>query len=570
MIYTISYQRASTHFIDIELAVETKGNHQIQFQLPAWRPGRYELGNFAKNIQKWQAFDEEGNELPSKKLTKDLWEVDCEKTEKVIVNYNYYAFELNAGSTFLDENQLYVNPVNCLLYVSSRMNESCFLNLNIPEDYQVAISLPKEEKNSFKAKNFDQLADSPFIASNSLQHKSYSIAERTFHLWFQGECKPNWEMLLKDFEAFSKEQIQLFGDFPTQEYHFLFQIHTHSAYHGVEHEDCTVISLGPSYSLFDWKGRYEDLLGVSSHELFHMWNVKRIRPVEMWPYDFSQENYSRLGYLAEGATTWYGDLMLFRSGVFKEDAFLRTFNQLLNRHFNNPGVANLSVADSSFDTWLDGYSLGIPNRKSSIYTEGALITFMLDIEVRKATENRKSFDDVLRSFYHNFYQKGKGISEQDYKQEVERIAGKNLDAFFEAYVNGTAPIDDLLKSCMQYLGYGYEKKLADEVYESTLGFKLLDGKVIMIYPNSIAEQAGLSIQDEILSINGIKLDNDLSAWCKYFESEEILLNVTSAQGVQRTIQLKASQDIYFAKYVVIAQNALSAQQQEAKQKWLTT
>ena len=570
MIYTISYQQASTHFIDIELAVETEGDSQIQFQLPAWRPGRYELGNFAKNIQKWQAFDENGNELSSKKLTKDLWEVDCEKTEKVIVKYNYFAFELNAGSTFLDENQLYVNPVNCLLYIPNRMNEACILNLIIPEDYQVAISLPKAEKNSFKAKSFDQLADSPFIASNSLQHNHYSISGSTFHLWFQGECKPNWEMLIKDFEAFSKEQIQLFGDFPIQEYHFLFQIHTHSAYHGVEHEDCTVISLGPSYSLFDWKGRYEDFLGVSSHELFHMWNVKRIRPVEMWPYDFSQENYSKLGYLAEGATTWYGDLMLYRSGVFKEDAFLRTFNQLLNRHFNNPGVANLSVAESSFDTWLDGYSLGIPNRKSSIYTEGALITFMLDVEIRKSTENSKSFDDVMRSFYTNYYRKGIGISELDYKREVEEAANKNLDAFFEAYINGTEPIDDLLKSCMDYLGLAYEKNLADEVYESTLGFKLLDGKVLMIYPGSIAEQAGLSIQDELISINGIKLENNLSAWCKYFANEEIDLNVVSAQGMQRNIQLKSSQEIYFANYVVNSQNELTNEQKLAKQKWLTT
>lgn len=567
MDYTLSYSQASSHYIDIKVEAKTYGKEKLQFQLPAWRPGRYELGNFAKNIQRWKAFDQDGILLPSKKLTKDLWEVDCKGVEKVIVEYNYFAHELNAGSTYLDEEQLYVNPVNCMIYQPERAGEECLVNLNLPEDYNVAIALEEVDDRVFKAKNFDELADSPFIASANLQHHEFNEKGTTFHLWFQGLFKANWEKIERDFRAFAAEQIKFFGDFPTKNYHFLFQILPTSFYHGVEHSSSTVIVLGPSYAVLDEKGRYEDLLGVSSHELFHTWNVKRIRPIEMWPYDFSKENYSRLGYLSEGATTWYGDLMLYRSKVFTDAAFFRTFNQLLDRHFNNPGVENLSVADSSFDTWLDGYNIGVPNRKASIYTEGALITFMLDVEIRKATNNEKSFDDVMRSFYNNYYKQGKGISEADYQNEVEKLVEKSMSEFFENYVNGTDDISESLAEAMDYFGLEYKKLASDEYFEAYLGIKVLDGKVISIYPNSIADRAGITLKDEVLSINSIKINNDLSAWLKYFKEDDISLQLIDGNGFVKEVALEPRADIYYGKYEVNFQKNRNAQQEETLEKW---
>ncbi|MEQ8909987.1 MAG: PDZ domain-containing protein [Vicingaceae bacterium] len=567
MKYHLSYTQANHHYLDVKVEAETKGESKLHFQLPAWRPGRYQLANFAKNIQRWKAFDEEGVALSSRKLSKDLWEVDCKGKQKVIVEYNYFAFELNAGSTFLNEDQLYVNPVNCLLYVPERLEEICQLQLDLPDDYEVAIALEEAEKNCFAAQDFDELADSPFIASASLKSKTYKAAGSTFYLWFQGECKPAWEQLINDFKAFTEEQIKFFGDFPCQEYHFLFQIQTSSNYHGVEHAASTVISLGPSYSIFDWKGRYEDLLGVSSHELFHTWNVKRIRPVEMWPYDFSKENYSRLGYLAEGATTWYGDVMLYRSKVFRDEAFFRTFNQLLDRHFNNLGVENLSVADSSFDTWLDGYELGVPNRKSSIYTEGALITFMLDVEIRKATKHKKSFDDVMHTFYQDYFKKGKGISEADYQEVVENTAGKNLGDFFNRFINGAEAIDTKLEESLDYFGLTYKKEVTDLYHESHLGVKLLDQKVVTVYPNSVADRAGISVQDEVSSINGIRLENNLSEWLKYFAGEEFELEVYSAQNQRKVVKISCSEDVYYAKYTVSKLEEMSNEQEDNFQQW---
>ena len=329
MRYSVSYSNADSHFIEIAFTFKTSGKKKEIIQLPAWRPGRYELGNFAKNIQKFDVFSE-GKALKFKKLNKDSWEVQTDGVDEVLVRYNYFAHELNAGSTYLDSSQLYINGVNCFVYLPERMDEKCELNLDIPKSYKVACGLKQTAKHTFEAKDFHELVDCPLIASASIQHHSFKTSGVNFHLWFQGECKPNFKQLEADFEPFCRYQVELFGEFPVDDYHFLFQILPYQAYHGVEHSNSTVCLLGPSYDIFKKEGMYLELLGVSSHELFHAWNGKRIRPVEMWPYDYSKENYSKLGYLAEGATTFYGDWLLLRSGVFSEAEFNKTFEQLLN------------------------------------------------------------------------------------------------------------------------------------------------------------------------------------------------------------------------------------------------
>ena len=571
MKYTISYNNPNAHYIDIQFEMELKGEDIVDLQLPAWRPGRYELGDFAKNIQKWNAFDEKGNPLFSTKLTKDLWRVETKSAKRLVVQYNYFAFELNAGSTYLSEEQLYVNPVNCCIYATGRTNEACELELEIPNDYQVATSLKKVKKHQFKANNFDELADSPFIASNSLQHLKYTLDSTVFHIWIQGELKGDFDQLINDFTAFTKEQGKLFNGYPFKAYHFLFQILPIKAYHGVEHADSTVIALGPTYSVMDPKKLYDELLGVSSHELFHAWNVKRIRPIEMWPYEFSKENYSRLGYLAEGATTWYGDLMLYRSKVFTDESYLKTFSQLMNRHFNNPGVRNLSVADSSFDTWLDGYRSGIPNRKSSIYTEGALITFLLDIEIRKSTANKRSFDDVMSAFYNDFYMQGKGIGEEDYQATAEKMAAKSLRSFFKKYVNGTEDYFPALKAALDFIGMEIKIDLRENYHESYLGFICDENnKVLMIYPDSPAEDAGLSVEDEIRTVNGIDAKGKVAEWTNYFSDEEIELGLISKYGVDCAVQMKAGEEIFFANYKVLRKDKPMKEQEFAFKKWFKT
>jgi len=558
--YHISYAQANNHFIDIEF-IATVNSKNTVVQLPAWRPGRYELGNFAKNIQKWSAFDENGKALSFTKIKKDAWQVEIDNVKELHIKYNYYAAEINAGSTFLDATQLYMNPVNCCLYLPERIDEPCEMVLNIPDNYKIASGVQVKQNNglkSFEFASFHDLADSPFIASAHLQHQSFIAEGVKFNLWFQGECKPDWDKLKTDFSKFCTHQLKMMQSFPVKEYHFLFQILPFKTYHGVEHITTTVIALGPGYALM--KGTlYEDLLGVSSHELFHVWNVKTIRPIEMHPYDYSKENYSKLGYVCEGLTTYYGDYLLFRSGVFNEQQYFETFNERLQKHVDNFGRFNLSVADSSFDTWLDGYVPGIPNRKTNIYDEGNLLAFITDIFIRKNSTNKNCLDDVMRYLYNEFALKGKGYSDNDYKGVVEHFAGASYDTIFNDYINGTADYTPLLKDAMEYIGCELSMQPSVKYHESALGFKVMELqgvlKVAAIYPFSVADNAGLSINDELIAVNHVQVKADgmgqaFAEWCNYFKGQELVLTVAT-NGLLKQIKCKENDKNEFYKSVKI-------------------
>ena len=556
MKYLFSYESPNAQYINIEFIVEDVNSAELMLQLPSWRPGRYELGNFARNIRSWKAFDENNQPLHFEKVTKDLWKVNTSGVSSVTIKYSYYAAELNAGSTWLDESQMYVNPVNCCFYVPGRMDEPCLVELKVPESYEIGTSLVKLEKNLLMASDFQQLADSPFIASATLQHEFFVYESIEFHIWFQGIRHPDWTKLFSDFFIFVNEQYLLFGDFPVKEYHFLFQILPYSIYHGVEHLNSTVIALGPAYDVFEGN-LYNELLGVSSHELFHVWNIKKIRPAEMYPYDFTRENYSRLGYVAEGFTTYYGDLMLFRSKAISEEAYFKILGQQLKKHFDNPGRFNHSVAESSFDTWLDGYVPGIPNRKVSIYTEGCLIAFMIDILIRRGTNNEKSLDDVMRVLYYKFGKKDIGYTEKDVLAIISAIAGRSLEDFFKLYIYGIEDFRPMLQECLEYLGLNLKETSTGKYSETYLGFKSIEEgaqvTVKSIYPDSPADKAGLMINDVITSINGNRLSNNIENWCRFYSKEEKVLRLgvfSSFRQKELIISVQKHKQEYFKNYVV--------------------
>lgn len=576
MRYIISCELPHRHFVDISCIIENVKSEILEVRLPAWRPGRYELGNFAKNIQKWSVADEKGNPLSSYKLSKDHWKIETGGSKTIHINYNYYAAELNAGSTFLDEEQLYINPVNCLLYVKERMNEEHILSLVIPQDYKVATGLSpctsaKMRGVLFSAKNYDELADSPLIASASLKRNHFVYEGIEFNLWFQGECQPDWGKILGDFFIFVNEQYELFKEFPTREYHFLFQVLPYKFHHGVEHLNSTVIALGPGYGLMSG-ALYDEFLGVSSHELFHAWNIKSIRPAEMMPYDFSRENYSPLGYVAEGVTSYYGDLMLFRSGIFSDFDFAKKLSENIQKNMDNFGRNYRTIAESSFDTWLDGYGKAIPNRVMSIYADGCLLAFMADMLIRKSSENKSSLDDVMRMLYYEYAKKGKGYTERDYKKLIESAAGKSFDDFFENYIWGTVSFEPLLNECLGYIGCHLVTGKSRKFYESYWGIKTgpsPQGKgetVTSVYPGSIADEAGFCVNDEIISINSFEIKNDLAEWSKYFSFKTINLLVKRQQQVVE-MNFTPPGEIFYKVYFINKLETVTAQQKENFEKW---
>lgn len=563
MKYTINIPSPESKYIDLEFHIAEISADKICLQLPAWRPGRYELGNFAKNIQRFAVFNSNGKPLPFKKVTKDKWEIDTKDNSVVVVKYNYFAAQLDAGGCWLDPTQLYINPVHCFMYVEGRRNESYEIKLNIPDHWKVAGSLLQKNGNVFSATDFDELADSPFIASATLKHHSYKAAGKTFHIWIQGECAPDFIRIEKDFKAFTNLQITTFNDIPTNEYHFLIQVLPHKFYHGVEHLNSTVLAIGPGTELMT--AQYNELVGVASHELFHVWNIKTIRPVDMLPYDYTKENYSRLGFVYEGFTTYYGDLLLARTKFFSLTEYLDEFSSRLCKHLNNPGRFNYSVAQSSFDTWLDGYVTGAPGRKTSIYDEGSLIALMLDFQIRNATHSKKSLDDVLRILYNDFGKKKIGYTEKDIVSICESVAGISLQSFFYDYVYKAVSYEVMLSELVSLAGIEIIKSEVESSGERLFGFKCDEvDKVSAVAPHSPAQVAGILVNDQIISVKELKLSKDTN---NGIDASEVLLEIMSGKQL-KSVRLKATVNRFFTNYKFALKDNASTEQKAFLNNWL--
>ena len=549
MKYSISYTHPEKHFIDFRVSIDINGEDEIILQLPSWRPGRYELANFAKNIKNFKVSGNSNSPISFEKLNKDAWKIITKNLDIIEVSYSYYAADLNAGSTYLSEEQLYINPVNCMMYVDSRNDSPIELKFKIDQDYEIYSSLKKESKDVLKAINFDELADSPIIASNTVQHKVKKIEGVDFNFCFQGEVKIDWVKIFNDFEKFIKYQIKQFGNFPYQEFYFLFQITPFNAYHGVEHHRSTVILLGSSYDVF---GKlYNELLGVSSHELYHVWNVKLIRPSSMHPYDFSKENYTHMGYVAEGVTTYMGDRILYESKVFSKTDYFKELKTLLTRHFHNDGRKHYSVAESSWDTWLDGYVSGAPGRKVSIYVEGALIAMICDAKIREKTNGEKTLHDVMRKLYSGSV-KETSYDKNNYKSILEEVSGFDFSEIFNKLVYGNNDFTEYLKNAFQFFGWTFDKIPSKNILFQ-YGIKSVLKKdqlvIVSILENSAAYSSGLAIGDKLLAINGYCIENNLQQWINYFNDDKLVLNIERDKKMKE-IRLSAINNNQYFDYLI--------------------
>ncbi len=567
--YSISYTFPNRQLIDFELRFSTQQATTF-LQLPAWRPGRYELGNFAKNIQQLGIFDEKDRALAFHKVSKDRWQVNTQDISSVVVRYTYYAAEMTAGSTWIDEEQIYINFVNCIIYPEGRQDETFRVNLNLPEHYQVACGLKQVGQFVLDAPSFYHLAESPMVASSKLTHWQYEVAGSHFHLWFNGHVMLDKAATLHDFERFTKVQIDTMDDFPCEDYHFIYQFLPYRAYHGVEHFNSTMIILGPAEEVRQRNKLYHDFIGVSSHELFHTWNIIRIRPAEMMPYDYTKENYFTTGYVAEGFTTYYGDLFLGRSGVINKQEYFEELNKLFKRHFENFGRFYYSLSASSYDLWLDGYVPGIPNRKVSIYVKGAIISLMLDLTLRKLTQNQHSLDTLMKVLWSDFGKEQRGYTSQDIKNIASRLAGISIDSFFTKFVDGIVPVEDELNVLLRSMGCQLKVSDSGSLSERWFGFRVLkkEGKLLVgtIEPNSPADRA-LSKEDEIIAINGQKCSESPDELLD--DDHQIEITLVRRQ-ILMTVTLAQDSKTYFRQYQIRQRDDATEKEKGSFWKWLKT
>lgn len=568
MQYTISYSNPLTHLLDIEVLIKDIKSPYLDLKLPAWRPGRYEAAHYAKNVQQLRTYSVKNAPLKVIKISPTTWRVTMAGENDLKVKYRYYAHQLDAGGSFLDEQFLYINFVNCMVYTENRTGSPHEVRLDLPGQYKVACGL-QEKGTTWMANSYHELTDSPLVASEGLEHHSYLAGGVTFHIWIEGRHSLNMDTLIHQFEQFSQTQVSMFGEFPTEEYHFLFLFLPYRFYHGVEHRKSTVICIGPAAELDD-DALYKELLGVSSHELFHAWNVMKIRPKELMPVNFDVPIIFPTGFVAEGFTTYYGDLLLARSGVFSRTEYFKELERLLTRHFMNFGRLNNSLVDSSVDLWMDGYQPSAPHKKSSIYVEGAVLALLLDLSTRKASNDAKSLDDVMRMLWEEHGKTGKGYSLEEILVLCERASGLSMKTFFEDYALGTRDTKDLLKECLSDCGIELSFEDRSNRLERTLGARMLDKEegfeIVSIEPGSIGEQF-FSLKDIITTVD----KTPVKEWLE-LETENNDVNIElSRNHTKKHLQLLINDDNSYLKVPkVMLGKSLSKKQQARLDSWLGT
>jgi predicted metalloprotease with PDZ domain len=420
--YKIFSKNPANHFITVEIRFKTASETENYLQLPAWRPGRYELQNFAKNIARFEITTDQGP-LPHKKTTKDCWQLaPLPSQTEVLVSYDYYANKKDAGNSYIDPTMLYINPVNCCAYIEGRQNEA--ISLEIAFEGTIVSGL-RQIDGLLHGHNFYELADSPTIIAKKLDSRTYTVHNIPFNIHVWGNFAMDWNRLLPAFEKFTTDQIAMFGAFPEQQYHFMLWVLPEAFYHGVEHRNSTMMVLGPDSQPYD--DLATDLLGLASHELFHAWNICKIRPAELLPYNYTQENYFSTCYISEGVTTYYGDECLYRSGAIVRKQYLLDLETRFKHHLIGAAGATQNLRAASYDLWLDGYTQGIPGRKVSVYHKGAIAAQILDLHLKR---KGSSLDWVMKTMYQRFGNLQLGFSEADYRSICEEAAGEDLGWYF--------------------------------------------------------------------------------------------------------------------------------------------
>ena len=493
--YSLEFPESRESLIHVkgEFVCMEPGNLELHF--PFWRPGRYEMGGFLKRVSNLKWFFNGKALIPERTLDFGF-AFSLAKGAKLSWEYDLNCHTLDAGSSYVDEDLKYINPIQSFFYVS---NQEYAYEVSWPEDLPY-IGQELTNTNKVVFENEQALMDGPFFLSYAQETVIVKVDGVNVGVHFFGLDSPiDLVKIERDFSAFAHSQFAAMGGYPYERYDFFVIALPKLAYHGVEHERSCIILLGPQDQL-DGK-RYKDLLGVSSHELFHVYNVKGLRPEELVPYNFKHFPVSENLFIAEGITTYLGDYFLWKSGVFSDDDYADEINMMLRRYQLNHAYSSMSLSQGSFEYWADGYGSGPEHRNISIYINGAMWSMALDWLLLQSSNGEAGLPEVFRSLFEaKVKEQGKSsnlpFSRNDLRKEAGRwLSDKLVKLFFETAV--VEPFDFLpvLEELMADFGFG-TLQVDDPLYQQ-LGVVMRDKTVVSLHPESVLRKGGVAIGDEL-------------------------------------------------------------------------
>ncbi|MDH5379974.1 MAG: hypothetical protein OEW75_03930 [Cyclobacteriaceae bacterium] len=505
MKYTVLIPDFNVSEIQISLEFKLK-SEKTELILPSWRPGRYELAGYFKNIGKVKLINSEGITLIA--ISENKWFVSGDVGRDVFLKYSYQAVQMDAGNSWLSWENSILNPINFLICPMGHEYEKVEVSLDIPPDYQVETQLGTNTNRSWEVESYFDIIDAPFFISKTFNSVTFDVEGIEISIIFMGVVEKIPPIFRDDISRFIKEQFEIFKEFPESSYRFLIYVPDYRFYHGVEHAGSTIIVLGDNEGLFDEK--YEHLQGISSHEFFHMWNACKIKPKELYGFPFGEEVRFTTGWVLEGYTTYYGDLVLCRSQVFSSKWFIRQIQMWVQSHMDNPARLSVSLSESSEMLWEYGYKKEKPQKVLSIYTEGALFSLVSHLLIIKTTDGKKTLDDVMRAVWDRFGKVKKGYEAKDILDIYSELIGEEKSTeLFDMLIYGKNRFIDFIEDILPDFGISMEFTDNPDQLKGYLGIWSEENKVKWIWPESVASnyiETGDIIKDASFTEGGCILE----------------------------------------------------------------
>ncbi len=552
--YTLTPSNPEAHIFSVQLQVPSPDPAGQLLTLPNWIPGSYMIRDFARNILSISA-SSEGKSVPLSKTDKSSWQAPA-GLRNLVVEYQVYAWELSVRAAHLDTTHGFFNGTSLFLAVEGSEHQPCLLELVRPSGeayaaWGVATSMKKQQQSAddfsvYETADYDELIDHP-VEMGCFERLEFEACGVPHELVLTGQYTTDNTRLVEDLKLICEAQIRFFGEpAPVDRYVFLVMV-VGSGYGGLEHRASTSLLITrdhlPAPGTPQHVGRYDDkyisFLGLCSHEYFHTWNVKRIKPATFIPYQLKAESHTELLWFFEGVTSYYDDLFLVRCGLLDHQHYLELLAKTITRVYRGPGRHKQSVADSSFDAWTRFYKQdeNAPNAIVSYYAKGALVALCLDSLIRMHSKGRYSLDDLMLELWQHWLNADSesgsgsegfpvGVTQQQIESIASRLAGCDLGAFFKLAVFGTEDLD--LQESLDRVGVRLDWKVAKSVNDNggfkvtgteestaqktlTLGMRCTRSeaglKVDTVFEGGAAQLAGIAAGDLLIALEGLSVLN---------------------------------------------------------------
>jgi len=508
--FEVSFKEPQAHYAEVQMNISGLVKDYVDVKMPVWTPGSYLIREFEKSVEEFKA-TAAGKAVKVEKVRKNTWRIFSAKAANIQINYRVYAFEISVRTPFIDESHAFLSPTGIFMHPDGMIKSPSTVKIipfNTWSKVSTGLTPVAGAQFTYKATDFDILYDSPIEVGNQ-DIFEFTAAGVRHEVAMYGGGNYDKEKLKVDMAKIVEKETAVYGENPNK--YYLFIVHNFlKGGGGLEHLNST--TLDATRNAYNTAEGYKGFLGLVAHEYHHLWNVKRLRPVALGPFDYDNENYTTNLWVAEGFTSYYENKYLHRAGFTDVNEFLKDLASGVGTVLNTPGAKYQSAASSSYDAWIIGYRPNENSKNNSIsyYNKGEVIGILMDLEIINATKGAKSLDDVMKAMYLQCKTLKRGYTDAEFKAMVEKISGISFTNFWTKYVNGVDDVDYV--KYFAYAGVDVSTENATPGKPVTGAAVQLATKgleVTSVTRNSAAWVSGLNVNDVIVLIDGLSLSDAL-------------------------------------------------------------